>query len=361
VKNLKILIIGAGPTGLSAAINASKNGNEALVFEKNEVAGSKVCGEALAKEALNYVNVKPSKKFIVSEVKGFRITFKGKFIRKASFGNLTSTPGYLIDKPSFLSALQDEAEKNGAKIFFNSKVGEIDPKNGKIKLQNGDIVKGNLIICADGSGSAARNHLDYSNYEVATGVQYKCSLPEGLDPDYLHLDIIGEGYAWTFIKKECANIGLGLPANSHSRESITAYLDKYVEKLGVKPLSRIMSAPVSIGGPLTSFETGKMIVAGEAAGCVMPLSGEGIRFGIYAGAIAHRPNYRDEFMKKYGANMETSRKILTLVRNLNDQERIDFLKCLDNPLEVLEGKLPKMGSFLLRPRLLLKLIHKRFL
>lgn len=355
---MKILVIGVGPAGLSAAINASRDGNETLVFEKNSTASSKVCGEALAREALDYVNVKPSKKFIVNEVKGFRITFKGKFIKKASFGNLTSAPGYLIDKPLFLDALLDKAEKNGAKVFFNSKVEEVDPKTGKIKLQNGEIVQGDLIICADGSGSLARRHLDYSNYEAATGVQYKCSLPEGLDPDYLHLDIIGEGYAWTFIKKEYANIGLGLPANSHSRASITAHLDKYVERLGVKPLSKIMSAPVSIGGPLKSFETGKMVVAGEAAGCVMPLSGEGNRFGIYSGGIARRPNYRAEFMKKYGANMETSRKILTLVRNLNDQERIDFLKCLDNPLEVLEGKLPKMGGFLLRPRLLMKLIYR---
>jgi flavin-dependent dehydrogenase len=101
-----------------------------------------------------------------------------------------------------------------------------------------------------------------------------------------------------------------------------------------------------------------MIVAGEAAGCVMPLSGEGIRFGIYGGSIAYKSNYRDQFMKKYGRNMETSRKILDLVRDLNDDERIDFLKRLEDPLEVLEGKLPKMGSFFFRPRLLIKLMRR---
>lgn len=353
---MKILIVGAGPAGLSCALNASKEGHEAYVFEKNAVLGSKVCGEALGREALDHINVKPSKKFIVKEVKGFRMSFKGKFIKEASFGNLPNAPGYLIDKPSFLDVLLNEAKKEGAKVFYNSKVEKVDPNTGKIRLQKGEIVKGDLIVCADGSASVARSHLDYSKYDTAIGIQYKCPPPAGLNPDYLYLDIVGEGYVWTFIKEDSANIGIGLPKDSHSLKSVKEYLDKYLERLGIKPLSKVMTAPVSIGGPLDSFGTGKMTVAGEAAGCVMPLSGEGIRFGIYGGSIAHRPNYRTEFMKKYGRNMERSRKILGLVRRLSDSERISFLNCLDNPLQVLEGKKPNIGFFF-RSRLFFKLIH----
>ena len=172
------------------------------------------------------------------------------------------------------------------------------------------------------------------------------------------MDIVGEGYVWTFIRKDCANIGLGLPSDSHSLQFVKSYLEKHLEKLRIKPLGKAMAAPVSIGGPLKSFGTGKMVVAGEAAGCVMPLSGEGIRFGMYGGSIAYKPNYRTEFMKKYGHNLATSRKILGLVRRLSDEERISFLKCLDDPLEVLEGKRPNIGSFLFKPRLLVKLIQR---
>ena len=351
-------MIGAGPAGLSAARNASRDGNEVLVFEKNEGVCSKICGEALGREALDYVDIRPSKEFIIREVKGFRITFKGKFIREAPFGNLTNAPGYVIDKRLFLNRLLNEAEKDGVKVFFNARVEMVDPKTGKIRLQNGEIIQGELILCADGSGSVARSHLDYSEYDTATCVQSKCSVPEGLNPEYLHLDIIGEGYAWAFIKEDCANIGLGLPRNSCSLEYIKTYLDKYMERLGVKSLDKIMSAPVSIGGPLKSFENGKIVAVGEAAGCVMPLSGEGNRFAIYAGSIAYKSNYRGKFMKKYGRNMEVSRKILQLVKSLNDDERIDFLKCLSDPLRVLEGKWPKIGDFLFKPKLLMKLMQR---
>ncbi len=356
---MKILIVGAGPTGLSAALNASKEGNEVYIFEKEGELGSKVCGEALARETLDYVDLKPSKKFIAREVEGFRITFKGEFIKKARFEKSASAPGYLIDKPLFLQLLECEAKKCGAKVFFNSRVERVDPKTGKIGLRNGDIVQGDLIICADGYGSVARKHLDYTGYDTGLGVQVKCSLPEDLDPEYLHLDIIGEGYAWAFIKKDCCNIGLGLPASSCSRDFLVTYLGKYVEKLRVKPLSRIVFAPVSIGGPLKSFGVGKMVVAGEAGGCVMPLSGEGIRFGIYGGSIAHKPKSRIQFMRKYGKNMEKSHRMLKLVRNMTDQERSDFLGSLENPLEVLEGQLPKIGSLSNQARLLANVFRKR--
>ena len=357
---MKILVVGAGPAGLSAALNASRKGNEVQVFEKNSTVCSKICGEALGREALDYVDIKPSKEFIINEVKGFRITFKGKFIREAPFGNLNNAPGYLIDKPLFLNRLLNEAEKNDAKVFFNSRVETVDPKTAKIRLQNGEILQGDLILCADGPGSVARNHLNYSEYDTAICVQSRCSVPEELNPEYLHLDIIGEGYEWTFIKKDCANIGLGLPRSSCSVASLKLHLDKYMERLGAKPLGKIMSAPVSIGGPLKSFGNGKLVVVGEAAGCVMPLSGEGNRFAIYGGSIACRSDYRVEFMKKYGRNMELSRKVLHLVQNLSDDERIDFLKCLGDPLGVLEGRRPKIGDFLSKPGLLVKLVQTYF-
>jgi digeranylgeranylglycerophospholipid reductase len=357
---MRVLVVGAGPAGLSAALNASRDGNEVLVYEKNDVVGSKICGEALGRESLNYVDIKPSKEFIVREVRGFRITFKGTFIREAPFGNLANAPSYLIDKAAFLNRLVSEVENSGAKVFFNMRVEMVDPETGRLRLQTGEIAQGDLIICADGIGSVARRHLDYSGYDAAICVQSRCSLPEELNPEYLHLDVIGEGYAWAFIKNDCANVGLGLPRNACSPDTLKLHLEKYMEKLRVKPLDKIRSAPVSIGGPIKNFGNGKMVVVGEAAGCVMPLSGEGNRFALYGGSIACKGSYRADFMKKYGKNMEASKKIFQLARALNDEERIVFLKGLGDPIDLLEGKWPKIGNFLFKPVLLMKLMHRYF-
>jgi digeranylgeranylglycerophospholipid reductase len=352
---MKILIVGAGPAGLSAAINASKEGNDVTVLERYNEVGLKVCGEALAREALNYVGLKPSEEFVVNRVKGFRITFKGRFMREAAFENLPYVPGYLIDKPKLLSIMQSKAQENGANIVFKTLVKEVDPVSGKIKLENGAIMQGDIIICADGSGSLARRHLDYSNYETAPCMQYRCVFPEGeFTPEYLHLDIIGEGYLWAFLKRDYANVGVGSP-NTNSGNAF-AYLKKFIEKHRGKIVGKPRGAPVSIGGPVKSFSAGKLVVVGEAAGCVMPLSGEGNRFALYAGAIAYKSSYKDSFMQKYGKNMEISGRMLKLVKDLNDEERIDLLTCMENPLEVLEGNRPHLRSFLTKPKLMVKLI-----
>ena len=211
VHEMKILVVGAGPAGLSAALNASRDGNDVTVLEKHDKVGQKVCGEALAREALEYVDLEPSEEFVVKKVKGFQITFKGKFIREAAFKNLPNVPGYLIDKPRFLSMLQSKAEENGANILFKTMVTEVD-SSGKIKLENGRIMQGDLVICADGAASLARRHLDYSNYEIAPCMQYQCVFPENeFASEYLHLDITGAGYLWVFPKKDHANVGAGSP------------------------------------------------------------------------------------------------------------------------------------------------------
>ncbi len=356
---MRILVIGAGPAGLSAALRASEEGHEVAVFEMQSRAGVKICGEALGREALNYIGIAPSKKFIVNEVKGFSISFRGKYLREADFKNFPYAPGYMVDKPAFLEMISEKAASNGAKLFFNTRVNEIDPQTGKIRLEDSRILQGDLIICADGLGGLARKYFNRSNHETAICVQCRCSLPKELDPKYLYLDIIGEGYAWTFLKGNCANIGIGLLRSSFSNEFLRKYLDKYIERLGAKKLGGITGAPVFIGGPLKDFSVGKAVVAGEAAGCVMPLSGEGNRFSIFAGSIAYKPNYQRMFMEKYGGKILTSKKILRLVRALKDAERIELLKCLSDPLKILEGNWPNVSDFLSKPKLLIKLIQKR--
>jgi digeranylgeranylglycerophospholipid reductase len=351
---MKILVVGAGPAGLSTAVNASKSGHEVVVFEKNSSLGGKVCGEALGREALDFVGLEPSKRFIRNYVEGFSISFKGEFIREAKFEDFPYAPGYVVDKRALLEAMLEKAVSYGARISFNQRVERADV-NGKILLQNGEIVEGDLIVCADGASTLARKYFDYSNHRFITCMQYRCSLPDGINPNYLYLDIIGEGYAWTFPRGDYANIGIGLMKGS-SVDMLREYLDAYIRKLGSTPTGKIMSAPVSIGGPLKQFSNGKVVVAGESAGCVMPLSGEGIRFAIYCGSIAWHPDYREQFMKRYGKNMMRSLGMLATISRLSDKARIDLLKSLEDPIATLEGKKIRLSKLVFKPTLIKELV-----
>jgi digeranylgeranylglycerophospholipid reductase len=356
--NMKILVVGAGPAGLSTAINASKEGHDVLVFEKDSCLGSKVCGEALGREALDFVGIKPSSSFINNTVKGFSISFKGEFVKEAMFKEISYAPGYVIDKQAFLEAMLEKAVGYGAKVFFNQRVERIGV-NGKIQLQNGEIIEGDLVVCADGAGTLARKHLNYASGKIGLCMQYRCSRPANIDQNYLYLDIIGEGYAWMFPKGEYANIGIGLLKGSPETEK--HYLDGYLRRYDSKPIGKVLSAPVYIGGPLKRFRVGKIVVVGEAAGCVMPMSGEGIRFAIYGGSIAWLPSYRRMFMEKYGNNMVRSLGMFAMLSRLDDKGRLAFLRALQNPIEVLEGKTPKFSSAIFKPYLLKEVIKQKIL
>lgn len=352
---MRILVVGAGPAGLASSQSAAAKGHEVMIFEKNGKLGEKACGEALGKEALGWVGLEPSRRFVKNDTKGFRMSFKGRFMKEASFADIPTCPRYVVDKPALLETVLEKACELGAKVRFNARVTYVDPAKGKIKMGDGTTEQGDLVVCADGLGSVARSHLDYSNYGIAMGLQYCCPLPKDIDEDYLYLDIIGEGYAWIFPKGGSANIGVGLPNSSGKVKELKGYLDRHIEKLGVEPMGKMMAAPVPIGGPLKSFSREKMVAAGDAAGCVMPLSGEGIRFAFFGGSIAHLPGYRDDFMAQYGNNMHNSKKMLKIIEGLNDEDRFSLLGKLDDPMATLEGKLPKVTPFLNKPQLLLKM------
>ena len=66
MKNFDIIIIGAGPNGLSAASYLSKSGKKVLVVEKNETGGGLAeyadSGRGLSKKIINQLGLKIIKK-----------------------------------------------------------------------------------------------------------------------------------------------------------------------------------------------------------------------------------------------------------------------------------------------------------
>src|SRR6476661_5583813 len=54
--NKKVILIGGGVAGLTAAIHLSRAGIAVLVIEKNDYPKHKVCGEYLSKEVDSYLN-----------------------------------------------------------------------------------------------------------------------------------------------------------------------------------------------------------------------------------------------------------------------------------------------------------------
>jgi flavin-dependent dehydrogenase len=95
---------------------------------------------------------------------------------------------------------------------------------------------------------------------------------------------------------------------------------------------------------------------------VMPISGEGIRFALYAGKICYKDDYEKLFSEKYGKNLKEGKKILDLWLSLNQDEQKELLKSLNPkilPRIFLEGYRPNWMEALklvVKPNILKKTI-----
>ncbi len=120
------------------------------------------------------------------------------------------------------------------------------------------------------------------------------SLPGGRSPQDLVFDFtpLRGGYGWLFPKADHVNIGVGAFAAAHgigsrtlkqiTRELLRSYAQ---QKLGVATLTHITGQQLGMGGH-NYVPKGRVLLTGDAAGLVDPLTGEGIHSAIVSGQAA---------------------------------------------------------------------------
>jgi flavin-dependent dehydrogenase len=113
-------------------------------------------------------------------------------------------------------------------------------------------------------------------------------------PDYMsyfHHGFDDSVYAWVFPKRDYLNIGVwprpGQKVNP--KEKLQTYLD-YLYSVDLTPeeytVDKYMGAPLPSAGPVDVTYDHRMIIVGDAARLVSPLTGEGIYYAMESGRMA---------------------------------------------------------------------------
>lgn len=161
----KVIVIGAGPAGMMAAIKAAEN-NEVILIEKNEKLGKKLfitgkgrCNVTNAKEIGDFFDFIPGNPhFLYSSLYSFTNEdtinfFEGLGVKlKVERGDRVFPES---DKSSdIINAFKKELERKKVKILLNSSVKDIFCEDKSIKyieLENGNKVFGDyFILCTGG-------------------------------------------------------------------------------------------------------------------------------------------------------------------------------------------------------------------
>jgi len=369
-KDYDIIVIGGGPAGLTAARYSAKGGASTVLFEKDRDIGYPLrCAEGIGEKGLTRF-IEPSQPW-----KGQKINYavfispSGKAI-KVDIG----IKGYVIHRKLFDYEISRIASQNGAKVFTKCYVRGLIKIDNKIKgvivrhLNKEYRIRCKVIIGADGiesrTGRWAGIDTSLRLNDVITCAQVtatRIDIDEKSCQFYFGKEIAPGGYAWIFPKgKGLANIGLGISGKYSSDRSPVNYLRKFLDKNFPKcSFQTIVAGGVPSSGTLKDIVKDNVLLVGDAAHQVNPLSGGGIAYAMAAGKLAgtiaaeaihnsentekYLQKYQKEWNKEFGKEIKSYYKIKEALLKFEDD---DFEKIAEIISEIKPEELSLRKIFL---------------
>ena len=297
-----MVVVGAGPAGSLAARTAAQLDLSVLLLEKRQEIGSPVrCAEGVGRSEITpFVELDP--RWIAATVDKAEITAIG------SGGSETLRSeggyGYILERQVFDRMLAEEAAAAGAQVAVKTEATGLLQENGAVC---GVIVRGpggsteieaRVVIAADGVESQVGRWAGLETtlplHDTMACAQY---LLAGIDIDptccsyFISEEIAPGGYAWIFPKGEGrANVGVGVQAGRTSEdESALTCLHRFIDsepRLAQGSPVTMVSGGVPVALPPRHLVTDGLMLVGDAARQVNPLTGGGITNGMTAGRLA---------------------------------------------------------------------------
>lgn len=302
-----VLVIGAGPAGSSTAKYAAQNGAKVILMDKkSEIGAPKRCAEGVSKEGLKKLGIEPSSRWVTKELSGVRLVSpNGTDVWLNDDQVKLPEAGYILERKVFDKFMAMDAARAGATIMIKTLA------RGMRKDNNGYIVscenmgedfeiKAKIVVGADGPESRVgrwgglKTVVKPKNME--SGIQFEMAGVEMEDPDCIEFyfgSVAPGGYAWIFPKGgDIANVGLGI-VNTVTDKSAYQHLLEFVEKCPATQNAQAVELNIGgdpVGGMLKDLVEDNVMIVGDAAGHVNPLTGGGIitalEAGKYAGEVA---------------------------------------------------------------------------
>ncbi|HMU42582.1 MAG TPA: NAD(P)/FAD-dependent oxidoreductase [Ignavibacteriaceae bacterium] len=295
--NYDIIIVGAGPAGSMAARFAAEQGVSVLMLEKDRDVGYPVrCGEAISKAGVEEF-IPSDDKWIAARISKFSFIAPDETEVIVDFGDA----GYVLDRRIFDYELARTAAEAGAHIITRAYVNGLLFDNGKVigvkyEYQGEQKeVKAKVVIAADGVESRVgrwaglKTHIDFRDMESAVQIT-AANIPVDQSTLYFYFgkDVAPNGYFWIFPKgHNKANIGLGVSGLIGKKKSAQSYLDDFMNKhYPNAPVLTSIAGGVPCSITLDKISAPGIMLVGDAARQVNPLSGGGIASGMIGGKIA---------------------------------------------------------------------------
>jgi geranylgeranyl reductase family protein len=278
VERYDVAIVGGGPAGAVAARAAARAGARVLVVERSPHRPPR-CTGLVGAPFLDLVAGPP--RLVLREVRAVRVCAPGGGV----VGFRAAEPkGYVLDRGGLDRWLLDRAAEAGATVRCPAAAVGVA---GQVLHTTAGPVEFGVLVAADGAMSAVRRWAGLSpSAEVVVGVQaIVASPPAGGDEVEVHVgnELAPGGFAWAVPAEEgTVRAGL-LTAAGRGAYSL---LDRFLaHRFPGERVVRREGGLIPLG-PAPCTAGPRVLLIGDAAGQVKPLSGGGLLFGAIAARIA---------------------------------------------------------------------------
>lgn len=306
-----VIVCGAGPAGACAAFETASRGLRTLLLEKRTLPRYKTCGGGVPLTIGNELPKLVPDAFIEATVTHLRHTWDFKDAHLASLNPDPDEPPmslWMVQRSVFDNALTQRAAQAGADVRDGVAVRSVEPEGDtrvRVTTAGGDVYTASHIVGADGANGIVARMADLRKQRllaIALEAEIPHSWGEGhpaLQPNVAHLEYaVRQGYAWVFPKAGHLSVGAGTfgrrsaeGRGEASKEELSRWIVGYLDALGVprpKEAIEFHGHPLPIWGgrePVDAWN-GRVLLAGDAAGLVNPLFGDGISYACRSGALA---------------------------------------------------------------------------